>query len=256
MSKQKDSGAALALDKAVHRWDFDKSVMKVRELRHQWDKMTTQITRELFLAKAFLTSQKKPKSNDENQYTWEAYCGAINMDRQFADYWINKFIPRELSDTNKDVLLIKAPIKTEITAIDRAAKKARMQDVLYTGEKPKDWTDEEDVEYRKIMRSAHFAEIAEKYNAPTYFKANDYFSEALKRQKDITNFKLDNPVYIQAQYKVFRYIEEYLNVFEDSEIQARAAFNIALRARNLSNEIAEKNFQIKNAQLAEAEDAG
>jgi len=248
MSKQKDSGAALALDKAVNRWDFDKSVMKVRELRHQWDKMTTQITRELFLAKAFLTSQKKPKSNEENQYTWEAYCGAINLDRQFADYWINKFIPREMSDTNKDVLLIKAPVKTERTA-ERALKQTRINEVMRTGVFPTDWTDEENDEYKRIMRNAHFSEMAEKYNAPTYYKANDYFSEALKKQKDITDFKLDNSVYIQAQYKVFKYIDEYLNAFDDSETQARAAFNLALKTRNLSNEYAAKNFQ--NAQFEE-----
>ena len=180
MSKQQETAIVpIELSNKINRWDFDKSVTKVREISHQWVKMTTQLVRELFLAKAFLTSQKKPKSNDENQYTWEAYCGAIGIDRQIADYWINKFMPREISGTNKDVLLIKAPVKTERTA-DRALKQARINEVLRTGIFPTDWTDEENDEYKRLMKNAHFAEMAEKYNAPTYYKTNDYFSDALK----------------------------------------------------------------------------
>ena len=255
MSKQKDSGALVALDKAVHRWDFNNSVVKMAELGKQWSKMTEKVARELYLAKENLTNQKgqrrNPDAPDYIQYTWGDYCETIGLSRQVADFWIKKFIPRELSPTGKDVLQLKPQMKIEETTAARAAKTARIQEVLHTGEKPKNWTDEEEAEYRKIMRNAHFSEMAEKYNAPTYYKANDFFSESLKKIKDITNFKLENSVYIQAQYKIFRYIEEYLNAFEDSETQARAAFNIALKARNLANEYAEKNFQIKNAQFEE-----
>jgi len=251
MSEQNKEIIPMELANKINRWDFDKSVAKVKEIGKEWQKMTGQIVRELFLAKAFLTRPKKSRNDsDENLYTWEAYCGAIDIDRQFADYWIKKFIPREISDNNKDVLLIKAPQKIEKSATARARMEARIDEAMRTGIFPTNWTDEENIEMKRRLKNAHLMEITEKYNAPTHFKANDYFADALKHEKDITNFKLEDSMQIQAQYKVFKYIEEYLNAFENPETQARAAFNIALKTRNLSNEYAEKNFQIMNA-LAE-----
>jgi len=251
MSEQHDSGAMpLELELKASQWNFDKSVVKMREIGREWSKITAQVARELYLAKKHLTSQKgqrrDPSAPDFIQYTWNDYCGAIGLDRQIADYWIKRFIPRELSETGRDVLLIKAPVKTEAPA-SRALMQARVAEALRTGERPTDWTDEEEAEYKRQMENARLAELAEKHNAPTYFKANDHFSEALRHSKDITNFKLENHAQTQAQYKVFKYIEAYLDTFEDPEIQARAAFNIALKARNLANEIAEKNFQLSES---------
>jgi hypothetical protein len=255
MSKQDTAIMPIELSNKINRWNFDNSVIKMRELGKQWSKITAQVARELYFAKEFLLNQKgqrrDPDAPDYILYTWNDYCEAIGLDRQVADYWIKKFIPREISDTGKDILLIKAPMKTETTREDRALIQARINEVLRTGSRPSDWTDEEETELQRQMENARLAEKVEKYNSPTYFKANDYFADALRHSKDITNFKLENSVQIQAQYKVFKYIEEYLNAFENTETQARAAFNIALKTRNLANEKAEKNFQLKNAQIKE-----
>jgi len=254
MSEQHDSGAMpMELELKVSRWDFEKSVVKMRELGRQWSKITAQVARELYLAKESLASQKgqrrDPSAPDFIQYTWGDYCEAIGLSRQVADYWVKKFIPRELSETGRDVLLIKAPAKTEAPA-SRALMQARVAEVLRTGERPTDWTDEEEAELKRQVENARLAELAEKYNAPTYFKASDHFSEALRRLKDITNFRLQSSAQTQAQYKVFKYIEAYLDTFEDPGIQSRAAFNIALKTRNLANEIAEKNLQLSESAAA------
>ncbi|MCL2808658.1 MAG: hypothetical protein FWD24_01190 [Treponema sp.] len=255
MSKQQNTELVpMELSKKIKRWDYDSSVSKMRPLVRQWKKATIEMLRELYLAREFLTSQKgqhkDPEADDYIIHTWSGYCGELSMSYQTANNWLRPFTPRELSDTGKDVLLLESPVKNEHVA-NRALMQARVNEVMRTGERPTDWTDEEDAELQRQMKNARLAEIAESCNAPTYFKANDYFSDALKRSKDITNFKLENSVQIQAQYKVFKYIEEYLSAFEDAETQARAAFNIALKTRNYANEYAEKNFQIKNAQLNE-----
>jgi len=259
MNKQHDSGAGpLALQSKIERWNFDKSVTKMLEIGSQWAKMTMQVARELYLAKEFLTSQKgqrrDPSASDYIQYTWGDYCGAIGLDRQVADYWVKKYTPHELSETGRDILLIKAPVKSESPA-SRALMQARVNEVLRTGKRPKDWTDEENAELNRQAENARLAGLAEKFSAPTYYKANDRFSEALRRSKDITNFKLDSAVQTQAQFKVFKYIEAYLDTFEDLEIQARAAFNVALRARNLANEYAERNFQMSRPAEGEEYDS-
>ncbi|MDR0443236.1 MAG: hypothetical protein LBH44_07520 [Treponema sp.] len=255
MNKQQESGAMpLELTNKIHRWNYDKSVEKMRELGKQWSKITAEVARELYLAKAHLTSQKgqhrNPDADDYILYTWDSYCGNIGLDRQIADYWIKKFVPREIAGTTKDVLLIKSPVKEDTTAA-RALLQSRVDEFLRTGERPKGWGDEEESEAKRRLENARLAEWAEKINAPVIATTKDYFSETMRRSKDIVNFKLDNPAQIHAQLKIFKYIEAYLDTFNDSELRARAAFNLALKTKNLANEAAELNSQLTEAEAAQ-----
>jgi hypothetical protein len=249
--KQHGSGASpTELSNKIRRWDYDKSVEKMRDLARQWGKITTEVARELYLAKEHLARQegqrRNPDAPDYIPYTWDGYCGEIGLSRQVADYWIKKFIPREISDTGKDVLLIKAPVKTD-TAADIALRESRIAAALRDGRVPADFTPEEETEYKRRLKNAETARLAEKYNAPAVTKAKDYFSEVLSHSKNIVNFKLKDSVQIQAQFNIFRYIEAYLTTFDDPETKARAAFNLALKTRNIANEIAELNFQASEA---------
>jgi hypothetical protein len=251
MSEQHDSGASpIELANEIRRWNYKESVKKMRELARQWGKVTTELARELYLAKEYLTHQegqcKNPYATNFIQYTWNDYCEEIGLTRQIADYWIKKFIPREASDTGKDVLLIKAPVKTD-TAADIALRESRIVAALRNGSALADFTEEEGAEYKRRLKNAETARLAEKYNAPAVSKAKDYFSEVLGHSKNIVNFKLKDSTQIQAQFHIFRYIEAYLSTFDDSEIKARAAFNLALKTRNIANEIAELNFQASEA---------
>jgi hypothetical protein len=238
------------LTNKIRRWNYDKSVGKMLEIGRQWSKLTTEVVRELYLAKEYLTHQegqrRNPDAPDYILYTWNDYCEAIGFPRQLADYWLKKFTPREISDTGKDVLLIKAPIKTD-TAKDIALRESRIAAALRKGEIPADFTKEEEAEYKRRLKNAEMARLAEKYNAPAVTKAKDYFSEILSHSKNIVNFKLKDSVQIQAQLNIFRYIDAYLSTFDDSETRARAAFNLALKTRNIANEIAELNFQASEA---------
>jgi hypothetical protein len=251
MSKQKDSGAALALDRAVHRWDYDVSVSKMRPMVRQWKKATLIMARELYLAKEFLTGQKgqykDPEADDYLLYSWSSYCEEIGLTYQTANNWIKSFIPKELSGTGKDVLLIDAPAKTETTA-DRALMDARIEKVLRTGKRPADWSAKEESEYKRRMESARYLKLAEELNMPVVARAkHDHFADILKRSKDIENFQLADRHQILAQAVIFDHIEAYLKTFIDPEVQAQAAFNLALKTRNRANEIAEMNIQLSEA---------
>jgi len=260
-NKQQDSGAApMALATKIKRWDYDKSVAKMRPLIQEWKSATEEVLRELYLAREFLTSQKGQYRDAEAPnyllHSWSSYCGDLGLSYQKANNWLLPFTPRELSKTGKDELQLALPMKVEESAASRALKESRIAEVLRTNDRPSDWTDEEEAELKRRLENARLAELAEKCNAPTYFKTNDYFSEALRRSKDITNFKLENRTQIQAQYKVFRDIEAYLGAFEDPEIRARAAFNLALKTRNLANAFAEMNFQLSETPAPSKEASG
>ena len=252
MGKQHDSGAApLALTRAVQRWDFDESVKKMRGIAKQWNKLTLEVVRELYLAKEYLTNQKgqrhNPNAPDFILYTWESYCKTIEFSRQQADYYIKKFIPKELSDNGRNVLLLEPPMVTESTA-DRALMDARMEKVLRGEERPKDWTDKEEAELKKRHEEARFRKMAEELNVPAIARTKkDYFEETLKHSKDIVNFKLEDRGQIMAQAAIFEHIEAYLRAFTNIETKALAAFNLALKTKNLANDIAETNFQLSEA---------
>jgi len=257
MSAQNKEIMPMELANEINRWNYDKSVIKMRPLVREWKKATVEMLRELYLAREFLTNQKgQYKDMSADNYllnSWSSYCEELGLSYQTANNWLRPFTPRELSETGKDTLMLAPPMKTETTESDRALSQLRMKEVLYSGERQSDWTDEEEKEYQKILENARIAAMVEKCAAMTYFKPNDYFSEAMKHSKAIISFKHDRPEQQQAQHKIFRLIEEYLHCFDNLETKSTAAFNLALKARNISNEIAEKNFQIKNAQEEESD---
>jgi len=247
MSKQNEAIVPIELTNKINRWNYDKSVEKMRELGRQWSKITAEVARELYLAKEHLTGQKgqrrDPDAPDYIQYTWNDYCDEIGISREVAGYWIKKFIPREVSGTGKDVLQIKAPMK-EDTAAKRALAESRINEVLRTNNRPTDWTDEEEAEVQRRQKNAQLHEIMERYNAPVVIKSKDYFEDTLRRSKDIVAFKLETREQTAAQMAIFEHIERFLATFDDPKTKAMAAFNIALKARRRANELAEINFQL------------
>jgi hypothetical protein len=259
MSKQNDSGMLpVELVKKINRWNFDKSVLKMQELMLQWGKITAQVTRELYIAKEFLTNQKGQSRNPDApnfiKYTWDAYCGAIGIDRQTADFWLKKYIPRELSPNGKDTLLLRAPVKVEPTTAELALMESRINEAIRTGEQPDDFTKEENAELKRRLESAkfqRFQKLAEELNVPVVSKTKvDYFTETLRRTKDFASFKLPDRDQIMAQATMFEHIEAYLKTYTDIEVKTRAAFNLAMKTKNLVNEIAETNFKINEAETS------
>ena len=165
MNKQIESGAApLALTRAVKRWDYDRSVEKMRPLFDQWMGKTAEMLRELYLAREFLTSQKgQYKNPDAPNYlihSWSGYCGDLGLAYQNANNWLRIFTPKELSKNGKDTVQIAPSMVTETTA-DRALMDARIERALRTGKEPSDFTDKERAELKKKLEEARFRKMAE-----------------------------------------------------------------------------------------------
>ena len=255
MSKQQEAGA-LELARKIARWNYDKSVEKMRPLVKQWKKATVEMLRELYVAREFLTSQKgqyrDPEADDYLTLSWSGYCGEIGLSHQAANSLLRsaRYIPRELSENGKDTLmLLNAPPKVD-TAASRALMQARVAEVIRTGERPVNWSGEDEAEYARQMKNAEIARMAEKYNVPAVSKTKDYYAEVIGHTKGVVNFKLKDNAQKQAQFHVFRHIEAYLATFDDPETKSKAAFNLALKARNIANEIAEMYFNSSETENA------
>jgi len=261
MNKQHDSvTASLALQKKIDRWDYDESVAKMRPLLKEWTRTTAEMLRELYLAREFLTNQKgqrrDPEADDYLIYSWKGYCEELKLSYQTANNWLRLFTPKELSDNSRDTLLLAPPLKTETTA-SHALMQARIAEVLRTGIRPTDFTEEEEAEYARQLKNVELARLTEqavKYNALVTSKAKDYFGETLKRSKDITKFNLDDRDLLLAQMVIFKHIAAYLDAIENIETRAKAAFNIALKTRNIANETAELNFQMSELESPKDEE--
>jgi hypothetical protein len=240
----------MALERKISRWNYDRSVERTKPLARQWTHATGELFRELYLAKEFLTGQKgqrkDPAKENYIRYSWEGYCKDIGIPKWTANNFLKRFTPREISATGKDILLLDAPEKEDTTA-KIALRESRIIRALRKGEIPDDFTKEETAELKRRMKEAQLEEWVEKYKAPSIAVAKDYFSDAMRRSKDIVSFKLDTREQVQAQITAFRYIEAYLATFDDPETRARAAFNLALKTRNLVNELAEQNFQLSES---------
>jgi len=252
MKEHNDSGAApMALENKISRWNYNNSIEKMRPLVKQWKKATVEMLRELYLAREHLTRQKgqyrDPEAPNYLEYSWSGYCGEIGLSYQTANAWLRYFdyVPREVSPTGKDtLLLLDAPPKEDSTA-DRALTEARISEVLRTNNRPSDWTDKEEAEVQRRLKNAQLGEIMERYNAPVVIKSKDYFEETLRRSKDIAAFKLGAREQTRAQMAIFEHIERFLATFDDPATKAQAAFNVALKARRRANELAEINFQLE-----------
>jgi hypothetical protein len=257
MSGRDDSGAAamaMALADKISRWDYGKSVGKMRPLVKQWKQATKEMLRELYIAKEFFTRRKgqynDPEAPGYLHDSWSGYCGEIGLSYQTANNWLRlfRYVPRELSETGRDALmLLEAPAK-EGTAADRALIRARVEEYLRTGARPPGWRDDkEETELLRQMKNAEYSELAEGHSLPDISSVKDYFSDALRRSKDIAQFKLGDTAQMQAQLKLFRYIEAYLKTFDDPETRALAALNLAFKTRGIANKLAEEHFQMQEA---------
>jgi hypothetical protein len=69
-------------------FNYNKSVRKVRAIANRLKRMTTDMVRELLLAKKFITSQKKRKNESPS---WNDYCSEIGIYYKIADLLLRKF---------------------------------------------------------------------------------------------------------------------------------------------------------------------
>jgi hypothetical protein len=258
--KQNPASAALSLAQKVSRWDYGKSVEKMRPLVRQWKGITGEMLRELYLAREHLAAQKgqrrDPEAPNYLALSWSGYCGEIGLRYQAVNNWLKsfQFVPKELSPTGKDaLLLLDAPPKEDATA-ERALIQSSVAEFLRTGERPHGWRDEaEEAELKRQMKQAEYAELAQKYNAPAEAARADYFSEVMRRANDVTHFKLKDTGQMQAQLKVFKYVEAYLSTFDDSQTRALAACNLALKTRSIADKLAEEHFRLQESSAREGE---
>jgi len=80
-------------------WDYGKSVKRIRTLVKKYrckeitDNQYTELLRELYLTREFLTSQKKYLRETNSELSWSGYCKEIGILYQTVNNWLRPFTP-------------------------------------------------------------------------------------------------------------------------------------------------------------------
>ena len=91
-------------------WNYDQSVVKMRQLVISWKKISLEILRELYVAREMLSSQGRRSdlnlSTNVEKLTWTQYLNDVGLNHETVRRWLKKydFDNHELIPENSPVL--------------------------------------------------------------------------------------------------------------------------------------------------------
>jgi len=72
-------------------WDYDQSVLKMRQLVIKWKNLSLEILRELHVAKVNLSAQGNRSDITGEKVGWGQYLNDIGLDRRTVHRWLSKY---------------------------------------------------------------------------------------------------------------------------------------------------------------------
>jgi hypothetical protein len=242
---------------AAGAWDYDHSVKKIQSLVARWNGATLDVSRELYYAHEFLTTQqgqyKDPEADDYIAYTWKGYCEAIGLSVPTANRMARIFIPAPLSGTGEDRLLtdeeqkaLKAPA---ITYSDGQTEN-RIALVMAGGPRPGDWTTKEERLVEERQERRRLEEVTTVFVEQKFdlVPRQDYIKNILSKTKELKQFRLKTDEQIRAQLRMFDAVDVYLKMFPDKESRLTAAANLTTKIRNAVNYLTERDIAGEQAE--------
>lgn len=242
----------IALKAKIFKWDFDKSVAKIKPKVEKWKHLTVEIAEELYLAREYLTGQigqcKDPLADNYIEFTWDDYCEAVGISKRTANDWLKAYIPAERSETGESYLMSPEEMKAinaERLKEEAPAHEARIAKFLKTGIRPDGWTrsDEAVAALRKAAeRTKEVINLWQK-NKLKVEPRRDYFAEIAARSGDLKKYAFQNAEHNAIQLKVFDSIDEYLRSFDGLNDRLTAAYNLSVKLKEMVNYYAELDIQ-------------
>lgn len=239
---------------AVESWNYEQAVERTIPKVINWKNATMELIRELYLARDALSRKGGDRKRDgQYQKTWTDFCNDIGYTRQAINAKLKNFVPAELSETGKDCFKIEATLSKE----DRDAISAgKVSQFRLTGQRPDNWTDEDEAYLRRLSAEESAASTARELavNILKYKKqhkpSRDYFTEMLSRDhvKELSRFKIEDRKLRTAQQNAADSLAGFLYSIDDLNERAKAAANLVIRLKDIIND------SIEEAVMQQAED--
>lgn len=247
-------GAGLVV--TIEKWRYSESIARVTPLVLNWKNLTVELARELYLAREALNSQrgqrKDPDADDYIEYTWSDYCDEIGLSKRTANSWLACFVPAELSDTGRDLLLDKRPSDPDAdrAAEARSAREERIAQFRSTGVRPDGWLPEDEVELHKRLTNERIHKLASDLTGKrsTLKPRKDYLAEVVAHTRG-RKYKLSPDQQIM-EADLNNAIRAYLLTFGDTTLRLKVAYNLTTNLRDIVNELTE--FDIRATDEEEA----
>ena len=242
----------IELKEKVFKWNFEKSVAKIRPKVEKWKTLTLEIAQELYLARENLNGQigqrKDPLADNYLEFTWADYCEAIGISKRIANDWLKVFIPSALSETGEAYLMTPEEMKAvnaERQKEEADAREARIAKFLKTGKRGEGWTNADDRELNARLAVKRAKEVANLWrdNKLKVEPRRDFFAEIMNHGEDLKKFSLKTPAQNAMQLKVFDSIDSYLHSFDSMTERLTAAYNLSVKLKDIVNYYAELDIQ-------------
>ncbi|WP_147623498.1 hypothetical protein [Treponema denticola] len=242
----------IELKEKVFKWNFEKSVAKIRPKVEKWKTLTLEIAQELYLARENLNGQigqrKDPLADNYLEFTWADYCEAIGISKRIANDWLKVFIPSERSETGVAYLMTPEEMKAvnaERQKEEADAREARIAKFLKTGKRGEGWTNADDRELNARLAVKRAKEVANLWrdNKLKVEPRRDFFAEIMNHGEDLKKFSLKTPAQNAMQLKVFDSIDSYLHSFDSMNERLTAAYNLSVKLKDIVNYYAELDIQ-------------
>ncbi|MEL3903746.1 MAG: hypothetical protein P1P63_01315 [Treponemataceae bacterium] len=250
----------IALKTKVFKWNFEKSVSKIKPKVQKWMTLTKEIAEELYLAREYLNGQigqrKDPLADNYIEFTWADYCEAVGISKRIANDWLKAYIPAERSETGEAYLMSPEEMKAvnaEKAKLKFEKSEIRIAKFLKTNIRPDGWTRADDAEVALRKAAERTKEVIDLWqkNKLKVEPRRDYFAEIASRSGDLKKYAFDNPSHNAIQLKVFDSIDEYLRSFDNLNNRLTAAYNLSVKLKEMVNYYAELDIQANETKTAE-----
>lgn len=231
----------------LENWNYDQAVEATKPLVIKWTEASLELYRELYIAREALTRRGGDRKREGQALkTWSDFCEDIGYTRQAINAHLKNFVPAELSTNGKDEFV---KVETKAVTVVDPQKESRIVHAMQTGERLAGWTSDDEKEFKKRKENEHFSLMAQKWGIKkikTNWGGKDYFSDALQNAKRYSRLALQSKEQSLAQFEIFEQISEYLRSFDDANVRLSAAYNLGLRVRDVINEIASVEEELRS----------
>lgn len=140
------------MENSITRWDYQKSVEKVKTLTYKWKNLTVDIVREIYQAREALDARGHNQGKEKvTNVTFSQYLEDCSLEYRTVHRWLERYLPKEdrlLShEEHQERKLVAHRQK-----VDHAeALRSKVIQRIKTKKTPADWNDEAEQAYQQQL---------------------------------------------------------------------------------------------------------
>lgn len=249
----------------LQTWDYAASVERVRPMVVSWRTLTVDLVDELYRAREALDGRGRTAHGKVNvpNGTFTDYLNEVGLAKSTVHRWLERYVPEERKLLTPEEAEEKKQIESRSKQDKATAIRKRVISAINTGQKPADWDDETEREYKREIkereeRDRRIEEVKQSMESARLKKEQEEKEwEQRRKERDIESEILEQAAsrVIEQSQKRRQFKErirlsqsgeadafidalmDYLDELEDDNRRIEACTNIIKVCRNISSEL-------------------